>query len=152
MPYDVLWWMFKWYCDCKWMKCWLSYENVNWMRWVVIRCVRKCGSVIECNCDWDYIWDCDWNCDCECDWACDCDCEWGRMTQGMCVVWERESWAGRIATRVWEMARLSRTDSLVGGHLNINENLNEKENKCEEMWGWVIRIKLMWIVVDWAWL
>ena len=37
-----------------------------------------------------------------------------------------------MATRVCEMARLSRADSLVGGHLNINENLNEKESKCEE--------------------
>ena len=61
-----------------------------------------------------------------------------RMTQGMCDVWKRESWAGRIATRVCEMARLSRADSLVGGHLDINENVKEKERNCENCEVWVI--------------
>ena len=43
-------------------------------------------------------------------------------------VCERESWAGRIATRVCEMARLSRADSLVGGHLNVKLCEEMKEN------------------------
>ena len=57
---------------------------------------------------------------------------------GMWYVYDRENWAGRIATHICEMVRLSRTDSLVGGHL-IVKWYERNGKKCEEMWGWVIR-------------
>ena len=41
---------------------------------------------------------------------------------------------------VWcvKTGKLSRADSLVGGHLDINENVKEKERNCENCEVWVI--------------
>ena len=94
--------------------------------WFVLRWIVKLWWEIFINCveKWELLWL----------WM-EKDDSWGKG-----YVCDRESWAGRIATRKYEMTRLSRMDSLVGGHLYWEMwNDMRKEMKCEEMWGWVIR-------------
>ena len=120
--------------------------------WDVMNCDEKYGEMwwVE-NWDsgkWNELHCCNENC------ALICDCEWNGWLLGILGLCDRESWAGRIATHMWGMARLSRADSLIGGHLywemkwyekrkekkwEKKRNDMRKEMKCEEMWGWVIR-------------
>ena len=111
-----------------------------------------------------------------------CVCEWKGWLLGIVGLCDRESWVGRIATRKCEMARLSRADSLVGGHLywemkwyeNRKEMLWEKKwnvRKCEVesskfelmnlLWfwfgWWFVRLIWLWIAwivnhFDWFWI
>ena len=101
---------------------------------------------------WNELHCCNENC------ALICDCEWNGWLLGILGLCDRESWAGRIATRMWGMARLSRADSLVGGHLiekyEMRNDMRKEMKwiKCEEMWGWVIRIWIDEFVVILIWL
>ena len=83
------------------------------------------------------------------------DDSWGKG-----YVCDRESWAGRIATRKCEMVRLSRVNSLIGGHLYWemwNDMRKEMKwyDKRNEMWG-NVRLShpiLIWNdCCDWNWL
>ena len=98
---------------------------------------------------WNELHCCNENC------ALICDCEWNGWLLGIVGLCDRESWAGRIATRMWGMARLSRADSLVGGHL-IEKWEMIWEKKWNEMWGNVrlshpnlFWMKLMCFEIDW---
>ena len=89
-----------------------------------------------------------------------CVCEWKGWLLGIVGLCDRESWAGWIATRIWGMARLSRADSLVGGHLYWemwNDMRKEMKwyEKRNEMWE-NVRLShpiLIWNdCCDWNWL
>ena len=99
--------------------------------------------MIDCGCDCDLV-SCELN-------ACDenvkcCDWERGRMTRENVI----SVWSGKLSRAdsypLCEMARLSRADSLVGGHLIMKWNEKWKEKKCEEKWGWLIH---SWFVEKW---
>ena len=113
------------------MYIWLKWEWWYWVElwnWDIIRNVNLWG-VENCN---NGKW-CEWHC-CNKNCALICDCEWNGWLLGILGLCDRESWAGRIATRMWGMVRLSRTDSLVGGHL-IEKWEMIWEKKRNEMWG-----------------
>ena len=118
-------------------------ENVMWwvVNWVnVMRCVVRC--VLNCDEKCEVLW-----------------LRMGKDDSWECKMCDRESWTGRIATRMCEMARLSRVDSLVGGHLIVKWYEKWNEKKHEEMWGQVrlshpfpICWELIWIECDWNWI
>ena len=64
-----------------------------------------------------------------------CDWEWERMTRENVI----SVWSGKLSRAdsypLCEMARLSRADSLVGGHLIVKWYEKWNEKKWEEMWG-----------------
>ena len=95
-----------------------------------------------------------------------------RMTLELRYVCDRESWAGWIATRTCEITRLSRADSLVGGHLIVNceivklwdeVKVNVRKYKIESsililmkidvVWRWVWIEMLIWLsnYFGWTW-
>ena len=121
MNYDWLWWNMK-----RWVVFVIVIKwDIDWfvvLRIVIVMMKRDCELWY-----WNELWDCDemrmwilrWNVKCVEKWNGDlkCVCEWKGWLLGIVGLCDRESWAGRIATRMWEMARLSQADSLVGGHL-----------------------------------
>ena len=118
---------------------------------------------IEMNCEIVMRWECEywdemWNVLRNENGDLKCVYEWKGWLLGIVGLCDRESWAGRIATHVCEMVRLSRADSLVGGHLiekcemRTDMRKEMKWIKCEEMWGWVIRIWIDEFVVILIWL
>ena len=125
-------------CNCNWW-------NVDWfvVLWNVMNCDEKYGEMW-----WELKYVVVENGE--------------RMTHENVWMCDRESWAGRIATRLCEMARLSRADSLVGGHLIVKwyEKWNEKKCEVESsipnlMWfdiGWWLE-KMIWLrIIDWEFL
>ena len=101
---------------------------------------------------WDVLWIVMRNVKCY-DW------EWERMTRENVI----SVWSGKLSRAdsypLCEMARLSRVDSLVGGHLIVKWSEKWNEKKCEEKWGNVrlshpihVCWELIWIEYDWDWI